>query len=87
MCRIPQLVSLGKPVLAVYGSQDPDFPNLGAESQELLNRFKADPSAASVATVQTVDGPGHYPQVERPDAVAQAIVDFLSMSCPSDPRG
>jgi pimeloyl-ACP methyl ester carboxylesterase len=58
------------PTLVLYGSKDPDFPDLAAQAkraQELLPH----------ATVQLVDGVKHYPATEAPDVVAPATLRLL----------
>ncbi|BCJ26927.1 alpha/beta fold hydrolase [Actinocatenispora sera] len=58
------------PTLVLYGSKDPDFPDLAAQAkraQELLPH----------ATVQIVDGVKHYPATEAPDVVAPATLQLL----------
>ena len=63
-----RLPNVRAPSLVVMGSADPDFPDPAAE-------------AAIVATalggeVHMVDGAGHYPHVEAPEAANPAIVAF-----------
>jgi pimeloyl-ACP methyl ester carboxylesterase len=65
------LAQVRAPALVVMGSRDPDFkPNPRAE---------ADWIAAQVqGSVQMIEGAGHYPQVERPEETATAIIAFLN---------
>jgi pimeloyl-ACP methyl ester carboxylesterase len=58
------------PTLIVMGKLDPDFANAHAEAQ-----WVADQTAGEILMV---DNCGHYPQSQRPDEVAPAIVAFLS---------
>lgn len=64
-----RLDRLSVPALVVFGTADDHFPDPAAEAQELAGRIGGE--------VVMVEGAGHYPQVERPDVVGDAIVDFL----------
>jgi pimeloyl-ACP methyl ester carboxylesterase len=57
------------PVLVIMGTADPDFPDPRGEARELGARLPA--------TVELIEGAGHYPQVEYPDRVARIVLDFL----------
>lgn len=57
------------PVLIVMGGADPDFPDPEKEARELGALLRAE--------VLIVEGSGHYPQADRPDKVAPAIIDFV----------
>lgn len=67
---VPERIArLTRPTLTVFGAADDHF---------------ADPVAEAAATAGTlrgeflvVDGAGHYPHVEQPELVAEAIVGFL----------
>jgi pimeloyl-ACP methyl ester carboxylesterase len=59
------------PTLVVMGSKDSDFPDPAAEA-----RWIAD-TVGGPATVEMVDGAGHYPMTDTPDATAAAITAFL----------
>ena len=52
--------------LVVMGDRDPDFADPGAEARLVAGRLGA--------RVAMMPGTGHYPQVERPAAVARAIM-------------
>ncbi len=56
------------PALVLMGALDPDFPDAAAEAQWIASRIGAD--------VVMVDDAGHYPQAQRPDVVAPAIIAF-----------
>lgn len=58
--------------LVVMGERDPDFPDPRAEADWI--------AAAVRGSVVMVPDAGHYPQSQRPDAVAAAIVGFLAQS-------
>lgn len=60
------------PALVVMGEKDPDFPDQAAEA-----RAQADLLGGPAEVVMVPDA-GHYPQVQRPDVVAPAVLDFLS---------
>lgn len=78
---IPALAAARLPVLGVYGSKDPDFPSPAQEAKELTDRLGAGPATAagavSHARAVLVDGCGHYPHVEDPQAVFAAIREFV----------
>jgi pimeloyl-ACP methyl ester carboxylesterase len=58
------------PVLVVMGTKDPDFADPQAEANTVAQLLRG-------RTVM-IEGAGHYPQVEQPDAVAKAIRGFLA---------
>lgn len=62
------------PVLVIMGTADPDFPDPRVEAQQLGNRLSA--------TVELIEGAGHYPQAEYPDRVAGIVSDFLGRTRP-----
>jgi len=64
--RIPEVHA---PVLVVMGTRDPDFTDPAAEADWVAAHLHA--------TKLMVDGAGHYPQVEYPDVVAQAVIEFV----------
>jgi pimeloyl-ACP methyl ester carboxylesterase len=71
--RIPEL---RQPVLLTMGTADPDFPDAVAEAradEELIG-------AHTSVTLQLIQGAGHYPHAECPDATAAAILAFLTAS-------
>lgn len=62
------------PVRIVMGTKDPDFPDPAAEAayaQELIG-------AHTETTLAMIDGAGHYPHAELPEATASAILPFLA---------
>lgn len=65
-----RLAEVKAPVLVVMGTKDPDFadPKAEADTVAALLRGRA----------VMVEGAGHYPQVEQPDAVAGAIRAFVA---------
>jgi len=64
--RLPQVTT---PVLAVMGTQDPDFPDPAAEAEYI--------AAQTGGSVALIEGAGHYPQTEMPEKTAAAIRSFL----------
>ncbi len=56
------------PTLVVMGSADPDFPDPAAEAATIAE--------ATHGTALVIEGSGHYPQADRPDVVADAIIDL-----------
>jgi pimeloyl-ACP methyl ester carboxylesterase len=56
------------PVLVVMGEKDPDFADAAAEGRWIAERLNGE--------LLLVPGAGHYPQVESPDLVNPAIVEF-----------
>lgn len=66
-----RLADLTCPVLVLMGTKDPDFPDPAAEAQ-----LAAD--AAADSTLVMIDGAGHYPPAEMPEATAAALLPFLA---------
>lgn len=64
-----RLAEVAAPSLVVMGTADPDFtdPTVEAETVAKLLRGRA----------VMVEGAGHYPHVEQPEAVAAQIVSFM----------
>lgn len=57
------------PALVVFGAADNHFPDPKATGSDLADRLDA--------RLVMVEGAGHYPHVEHPDLVAEAILEFL----------
>jgi pimeloyl-ACP methyl ester carboxylesterase len=55
--------------LVVMGTKDPDFPDPKVEADIVAGLLKG--------TALMVEGAGHYPHAEMPEAVAPAVIDFL----------
>ena len=64
--RLPEVES---PALVVMGTADPDFKDPTAEAAWIVDHLRD-------AEQLLVDGAGHYPQAEDPDAVNRALVAF-----------
>jgi len=64
--RIPDFHA---PVLVVMGSRDSDFSDPAAEADWVATHLHG--------KKLMVDGAGHYPHVEYPDVVAEAVIDFM----------
>ncbi len=64
-----RLSDVQAPSLVVMGELDPDFPDPSAEAQWIRGQIGAQ--------VVMVSEAGHYPQSQRPDVVAPAVLDFL----------
>jgi pimeloyl-ACP methyl ester carboxylesterase len=64
-----RLTEVSAPALVVMGDQDPDFPDPRAEADWIAQVVSAE--------VVMVPDAGHYPQSQRPEITAEAIVGFL----------
>ena len=64
--RLPKVET---PALVVMGTKDPDFPDPVDEG-----RYLAEVIGGQLVLI---DGAGHYPQTEMPEATAPAVLDFL----------
>jgi pimeloyl-ACP methyl ester carboxylesterase len=58
------------PTLVVMGDQDPDFPDPRAEAQWIAEKLHGE-------AVMVPDA-GHYPQSQRPDVTAPAVLRFIA---------
>ncbi|MGO9584194.1 MAG: alpha/beta fold hydrolase [Acidimicrobiales bacterium] len=65
-----RLGEVSVPVLVVMGEKDPDFADPRAESDWIAQ--------VSGAEVVMVPDAGHYPQSQRPDVTAEAVLGFLA---------
>ena len=57
------------PVIAIYGSEDPDFKEPGKEGEWVKKKTDAQ--------VEIFEGVGHYPHIEVPDEVASKITSYI----------
>jgi pimeloyl-ACP methyl ester carboxylesterase len=67
-----QLPNVTVPALIIMGTSDPDFADPRAEGEAIVAAMPA-----GRGRVATVDGAGHYPHAQSPDAVAALIIPFL----------
>jgi pimeloyl-ACP methyl ester carboxylesterase len=67
-----QLPNIKCPALVIMGTLDPDFADPRGEGDAII---AAMPTGAG--TVAMVDGAGHYPHAQSPDAVAELVIPFL----------
>lgn len=64
-----RLDRLRVPTLVIMGTADTDWPDPVAEGRFIANAVGGE--------LLLVEGAGHYPQAERPDEVAPAVLEFL----------
>src|SRR4051794_19256785 len=62
------------PVLVVMGDRDPDWKDAAAEARWITERLGGE--------LLLVPGAGHYPQVQCPEPVNEAILDFAGRLTP-----
>jgi pimeloyl-ACP methyl ester carboxylesterase len=67
-----QLPNVGCPALVIMGTLDPDFADPRAEGDAIVAAMPA-----GAGTVAMVDGAGHYPHAQSPEAVADLVIPFL----------
>ena len=65
-----RLGEVSAPTLVVMGSKDPDFDDPAAEAETVARLLRG--------SARMVDGAGHYPHAEMPEATAPAILAFLA---------
>ncbi|HET7717772.1 MAG TPA: alpha/beta hydrolase [Bauldia sp.] len=65
----PRLDRVSAPALVLMGSADPDFPDPSGEAQLVAHRLRGE--------VAMIDGVGHYPHAEAPEATVPLVLDFL----------
>ncbi len=66
----PRLSAIRAPALVVMGSRDPDFDNPADEAATMADLVHG--------KAVMIDGAGHYPHAEMPEATARKIVAFLA---------
>ena len=64
-----RLAEVRAPTLVVMGTKDPDFPDPAVEARTVADALSGE--------VAMVDGAGHYPHVEMPDATNATIARFV----------
>jgi pimeloyl-ACP methyl ester carboxylesterase len=67
-----QLPHVRCPALVIMGTLDPDFPDPRAEGDAIVAAMPA-----GAGTVAMVDGAGHYPHAQSPEAAAELVIPFL----------
>jgi pimeloyl-ACP methyl ester carboxylesterase len=67
-----QLPNIRCPALVLMSTLDPDFANPQAEGDAIVAAMPA-----GAGTVAMVDGAGHYPHAQSPEAVAELVIPFL----------
>ena len=67
-----QLPNVRCPALVIMGTADPDFAGPQAEGEAIVAAMPA-----GAGTVAMVDGAGHYPHAQSPEAVAELVIPFL----------
>jgi pimeloyl-ACP methyl ester carboxylesterase len=67
-----QLTKVRCPALIVEGSLDPDWADPRAEGAAIVAAMPA-----GRARLEVIEGAGHYPHVQYPDAVVSLVVAFL----------
>jgi pimeloyl-ACP methyl ester carboxylesterase len=67
-----QLPSVKCPALVIMGTADPDFAAPRAEGEAIVVAMPA-----GLGTVAMVNGAGHYPHAQSPQAVADLVIPFL----------
>jgi pimeloyl-ACP methyl ester carboxylesterase len=64
-----RLADVGSPVLVVMGTHDPDFRNPAKEAQFVANALRG--------KILMIEGAGHYPQADSPEAFAAGLIEFF----------
>ncbi|MDB5079532.1 MAG: hypothetical protein JWP00_1456 [Chloroflexi bacterium] len=65
------ITRIGVPALVYFGSKDPDFKDTQAEADLVQHQMPA-------ARVKVLEGLGHYPQREQPEAVLPEVLEWLA---------
>ncbi|WP_374945532.1 alpha/beta fold hydrolase [Agreia sp.] len=73
-----RLADVKRPVLVLMGSKDSDFANPQAEAAAIVDLLPS-----GVGRYQMIEGAGHYPHAQYPQAVADAILPFLADHAPA----
>ena len=67
-----QLPNVKCPALVIMGTADPDYAGPRAEGDAIVAAMPA-----GLGMVAMVDGAGHYPHAQSPEAVAELVIPFL----------
>lgn len=65
------------PVLVVQGAQDPDWASPEVEGRAIVAAL-----ADGLGRLVMIEGAGHYPHAQQPDAVLAAVLPFLAEFAP-----
>ena len=68
-----QLPHVSCPVLVIEGSEDPDWADPQAEGEAIVAELPP-----GLGRVETIPGAGHYPHVQFPQQVLDAVLSFLA---------
>ena len=68
-----QLANVRCPVLVIEGGADPDWADPAAEGARILADLPT-----GLGELAVIDGAGHYPHTETPDAVVALLLPFLA---------
>ncbi len=67
-----KLPEVRQPVLVIEGGADPDWADPRAEGERVVADLPD-----GLGEVAVIDGAGHYPHAETPDAVLALVLPFL----------
>ncbi|MFD0484464.1 alpha/beta fold hydrolase [Kineococcus sp. GCM10028916] len=74
-----QLANVRCPVLVVEGGLDPDWADPRAEGERIVADLPA-----GLGELAVIDGAGHYPHTQTPDALLALVLPFLARTLPQD---
>ncbi|MGU3410572.1 alpha/beta fold hydrolase [Microbacterium sp. M1A1_1b] len=77
-----QLAAVRCPVLVIEGSADPDWADPRAEGERIVADLRD-----GLGQVVVIDGAGHYPHTETPDAVLAHVTPFLRAAFHTEAAG
>lgn len=77
-----QLPNVACQALVIMGTLEPDFADPRAEGEAVVAAMPP-----GVGRLAMVEGTGHYPHAEKPDATAELILRFLATQVPDSWRG
>jgi pimeloyl-ACP methyl ester carboxylesterase len=72
-----QLANVRCPVLVVEGGLDPDWVDPRAEGERIVADLPA-----GLGELAVIDGAGHYPHAQTPDALLALVLPFLARTLP-----
>ncbi|MBF4572016.1 alpha/beta hydrolase [Herbiconiux sp. VKM Ac-1786] len=77
-----QLANVRCRVLVIEGGADPDWARPEAEGERILNDLPT-----GLGELAVIDGAGHYPHAETPDAVVALLLPFLAATLAKAAQG